>query len=412
MTRWTYPVGRRAVGRPRRAVLRRRDDPGRVPARPAVRRDPPGRRAAGSWRLRGGRRRGRVPRAPGGHCPLRLGPPWSAGTQGGWKCSSARSSSGSRGWRPASSSASRPSPRRRGGQADPGRGADAHLLHRRGRGGVGLRAERRNAAEGRPFNAFEKPWMEAGPNATGRKAKESALSRVHRRDLRDAEAAAGRVGAPRLPRTADSRRGRRHDQGRLPQQRQVPGGGPSARRPLQQGFGGRQLQRRIDRRGQGRRRGADRRHVSPLRLGSPGTRLPSTSAAPTSSRTATSATGVATCTPTLEMAAPVSKSKKWRRRGSMATSTASPDVRRRCGRSGRGASPTARRPRHPGRDLEPARWCRRGRNARAAPRRSRCGRAVPSRGIDEQDPATQPGAVPVGYLASAGRIPTATRRPA
>ena len=30
-----------------------------------------------------------------------------------------------------------------------------------------------NAAEGRPFNAFEKPWMEAGPNVAGRKAKKA-----------------------------------------------------------------------------------------------------------------------------------------------------------------------------------------------------------------------------------------------
>ena len=30
-----------------------------------------------------------------------------------------------------------------------------------------------NAAEGRPFNAFEKPWMEAGPHVAGRKAKKA-----------------------------------------------------------------------------------------------------------------------------------------------------------------------------------------------------------------------------------------------
>jgi len=30
-----------------------------------------------------------------------------------------------------------------------------------------------NAAEGRPFHAFEKPWMEAGPNVAGRKAKKA-----------------------------------------------------------------------------------------------------------------------------------------------------------------------------------------------------------------------------------------------
>ena len=30
-----------------------------------------------------------------------------------------------------------------------------------------------NVAEGRPFNAFEKPWMEAGPNVAGRKAKKA-----------------------------------------------------------------------------------------------------------------------------------------------------------------------------------------------------------------------------------------------
>src|SRR5215208_2612721 len=30
-----------------------------------------------------------------------------------------------------------------------------------------------NAAEGRPFNAFETPWMEAGPHVAGRKAKKA-----------------------------------------------------------------------------------------------------------------------------------------------------------------------------------------------------------------------------------------------
>ena len=130
-----------------------------------------------------------------------------------------------------------------------------------------------NAAEGRPFNAFEKPWMEAGPNVAGRKAKKALY-----REYTDATFATlkprpaewehlGFLGPLIRAEVGDTIKVVFRNNAKFA------GGGPSARRPLQQGFRGRQLQRRIDGRRQGRRRGADRRHAH-LHLGGARARRP------------------------------------------------------------------------------------------------------------------------------------------
>jgi len=101
------------------------------------------------------------------------------------------------------------------------------------------------------------------------------------------------------------------------------------------------------------------------------------------------ATGVATGTSTLEMAAPVSRSKKWRRRGSIATSTASPGARRRC-RSKRPRSVTDRSESSTPRE---GTWELGGGVDEVRTLERCCGdldvdQLLRAEGLDEQDPAT------------------------
>jgi hypothetical protein len=73
----------------------------------------------------------------------------------------------------------------------------------------------RNVTSGKPFGAEEAQWVAPGPHKIGKEFKKAALSRIHRCDLRNAEAAADGMGAPWSPRPARSRGGRRHDQDRV-----------------------------------------------------------------------------------------------------------------------------------------------------------------------------------------------------
>src|SRR3954470_4171996 len=136
---------------------------------------------------------------------------------------------------------------------------DPRLLHRGRRGELGLRAggaqrDRRAAVRRR-----RERLRPAGAEPYRLDLSQGAVPRVHGRLVRPAEAQGRALGAHGSARPDDPRRGRRHDQGRLPQQRDPALQHASARRALREELGGGAVQRRHVRRRQGRRRGASRR---------------------------------------------------------------------------------------------------------------------------------------------------------
>ena len=123
-----------------------------------------------------------------------------------------------------------------------------------------------NEITGKPFDDVADTYVKTGPGRIG-----STYEKCLYRGYTDGTFAHLKAQAPDerylgLLGPGHPRRGRRHDQGRVPQHLPVPGERSPTRRLLRQERRGRPLQRRHPRREEGRRRRADRRHAH-LRLG-------------------------------------------------------------------------------------------------------------------------------------------------